>query len=274
MTRKSIFLLALSAAMAVPALAADTPAPNLDDIIAKHVQAVGGMEKLNAVKTQKISGKMTLGQGMEAPIVMYKKRPDEVRMEFTLQGLTGVQAYDGKTGWHIMPFQGKKDAQPMGEDEMKDIKENADFEGDELIDYKTKGNKVEYVDKEPVEGSDTYKLKVTLPDGTVLEDYLDTDSYLVVKQVSTRTIRGTEHEIDATIGDYKDEGGLMLPHSVQQAEKGSDQPPQNITLDKYEFNVPVDDAIFKMPPPPPAAATPAPPKKDDSKDEKKPEVKK
>src|SRR5437899_11655558 len=100
------FLLSLIA-MAVIVL--PVSAQTLDEIIAKNIQARGGMEKLKAAKTTRFTGKITVGPGLEAPLVLEHKRPNSVRFEITLQGLTAVQAYDGKSGWSIMPFEGKKD---------------------------------------------------------------------------------------------------------------------------------------------------------------------
>jgi outer membrane lipoprotein-sorting protein len=194
---------------------------------------------------------MTLGPGLEAPVIMEQKRPGSFRLELTLQGLTAVQAYDGQTGWQIMPFQGKKDPETMGEDDLKDAQEQADIDGP-LVDYKEKGNKVELVGHEQVEGSDAYKLKVTLKNGEVRYLYLDADTFLDIKEESKRTIRGTEREGETIFGDYKEEGGVMMPHSIEAGAKGSDQK-QKVTIEKVEINPVLDDARFKMP----AVAAPA-----------------
>jgi hypothetical protein len=223
----------------------------VDQIIAKNIAAKGGMEKIKAQKSLRMSGRMTLGPGLEAPVIMEEKRPGSFRLELTLQGLTAVQAYDGQTGWQIMPFQGKKDPETMGEDDLKEAQEQADIDGP-LVDYKEKGNKVELAGHEQVEGSDAYKLKVTLKNGEVRYLYLDADSFLEIKEESKRTIRGTEREGETIFGDYKEEGGVMMAHSIEAGAKGSDQK-QKVTIEKVEINPALDDARFKMP----AAAAPA-----------------
>ena len=93
--------------------------PTADEIVAKYVKTIGGMEKIEAVKTLKRTGKFTGGGGFEAKVLEENKRPDLVRQEFTFQGMTGVTAYDGKAGWKIEPWQGKKDPEPLGEEELK-----------------------------------------------------------------------------------------------------------------------------------------------------------
>ncbi len=252
---RKLTLLTTFALLLAPMLLAQT----VDEIIAKNVQARGGMDKIKSVKTIRSSGTMTMGPGMEAPGSLIQKRPDMARLEFTVQGLTAVQAYDGKDAWQIMPFMGKKDPEAMSADDKKDIEENADIDGP-LVDYKSKGNTVELLGKDKLEGTDAYKLKVTLKNGDVITMYLDADSFLEIKEEMKRTMRGTEHEVESVMGDYKDVNGLMFPFAIENGVKGS-QEKEKLTLSKIELNVPVDDAIFKMPPPAPPAAKPEEPKK-------------
>jgi outer membrane lipoprotein-sorting protein len=240
MFRKILAGLALAALVAVPA-----SAQTLDEILAKNLKAKGGLDKIKAVQTIRMTGTMTVGPGMEAPFVMAQKRPNMMRMEFTLQGMTGVQAFDGKTGWQLMPFSGRKDPEPLPEDALKQVEEQADFDGP-LVDYKAKGHTVELVGKEKVDGSDAYKLKLTLKNGDVLYIFLDADQYLEVRSESKTKIRGTDVESESTIGDYKEVGGLMFPHALESGQKGAPQK-MKMTIQKIELNVPLDDARFKMP---------------------------
>jgi outer membrane lipoprotein-sorting protein len=241
-------------ALALPSAVAT--AQTVDELIAKNVEARGGLEKLKSVKSLRLTGKITMGPGMEAPVVLELKRPANVRMEFTFQGMTGIQAWDGTSGWVITPFGGKTDPEPMSPDDAKEAEEQADLDGP-LVDYKAKGHTVELVGKEKIEGSDAYKLKVTLKNGTVNYTYLDADSYLTIKEESKRTIRGSEVEVESSIGDYKDVEGLLVPHSIENGSKGRPEK-QNITIQKVELNPSLDDARFKMP----APAKSEPPKQD------------
>ncbi|MBI2835232.1 MAG: outer membrane lipoprotein-sorting protein [Acidobacteria bacterium] len=238
--KKLLVCLSAVASLAVPA-----SAQTVDEIIAKHVQARGGMDKLKAVTSIRYTGKMTVGPGIEAPVIVEQKRPENMRMELTVQGLTAVQAYDGKTGWMIMPFQGKKDPEPMGGDELKATVEQADFDGP-LVDYAAKGNKVELSGKETVEGAESYRLKVTLKSGDFRYIYIDADSFLAIKEESKRMVRGTEMEFESALGDYKDVDGLVLPHAIEGGPKGG-QIRQKITIEKVELNPTIDDTRFKMP---------------------------
>ena len=219
-------------------------AQTADEIIEKHIKAEGGADKMKAVQSMRMTGKMKMGP-MEVPVVMIKARPDQVRMDFTVQGMTGTQAYDGTTGWMVMPFMGKKDPEKMSEDMLKGIRDEADFDGP-LYDYKAKGNKVEYIGKEDVQGSPAYKLKVTTKQGTESMTFVDAETYLIIKTESKRKVQGQEVEGESIVGDYKDVEGMMLPHSFESHAKGQ-QTGQSIVVEKYELNPKLDAASFKMP---------------------------
>ena len=220
-------------------------AQTADEIVSKYIKTIGGMDKIDAVKSFRRTGKFTGGGGFEARVLEEKKRPNQVRQEFSIQGMTGVTAYDGKNGWKIEPWQGKKDPEPLGEEEMKGIIEDSDFEGP-LVNYAAKGNKVEYVGTEPVEGTDAYKLKVTLKNGDVEYFYMDTDYFVPIKIDTKRMVRGEEREYETSLGDYKEAGGWYLPYSYETNAKGS-QNKQKVTYEKVEVNLPLPETRFVEP---------------------------
>jgi len=238
--RKLILLLVALAVFAAPAAA-----QSVDEIIAHYLKAVGGMERIQAVNTLRRTGKFNGGGGFEAVVVQENKRGNMVREEFSLQGMTAINAYDSKTGWKIEPWGGKKDPEALGEEETKSILEDADFDGP-LVNYKQKGNKVEFVGMDQFEGTDTLKLKVTKPNGDVYFYYLDTDYYVPIKIDTKRTVRGAEREYETALGDYKEVNGWYLPFSFETNTKGS-QDKSKITYDKIEANVAIDDTRFRMP---------------------------
>jgi hypothetical protein len=234
-------LMAMASLLALP-----ISAQTADEIVSKYIKTIGGLEKINAVQSYRRTGKFTGGGGFEAKILEEKKRPNLIRREFLLQGMVGVTAYDGKAGWKIEPWQGKKDPEPLGEEEMKSIVEDADFDGP-LVNYQAKGNKVEYAGTQPVEGTDAYKLKVTLKNGDIFNYYMDTDYFVPIKIDTKRFVRGEEREFETSLGDYKEVAGWYMPYSYETNAKGSPFK-QKITVDKVEVNVPIPDAHFVEPP--------------------------
>ncbi len=226
-------------------LGVSVSAQTADEIINNYIKTVGGADKMQAVKSLRKVGKFNGGGGFEAVYIEENKRPNSVRQEFSLQGMTAVNAYDGKTGWKINPFSGKKDAETLGEEEMKQIIEDSDFDG-ALIDYRKKGNKVEFVGKDEFEGSDVYKLKLTLASGDTRYYYMDTDYFVPIKIETKRTVRGAEQEFETILGDYKEVAGVYFPFSVESGVKGNPNR-QSITYEKIEVNTALDDKRFALP---------------------------
>jgi hypothetical protein len=240
---RSVRLAAIAMGVAA-CVAAAGRAQTVDEIIAKNVKARGSAEKLKAVKTLRTTA--TFSQGpLRAEYKQENKRPEKVREEFVLQGLAQVQAYDGKAGWQISPFGGRKDPELMSQDDTKSLVVDADIDGP-LVDYKEKGHKAELVGHDSMEGTDCYKIKLSMKNGDIRYYYLDTDSFLELKIEVQTTIRGALQESDNYYGDYEEVNGVYYPFSVVQVQKGSDSRAQ-FTVTKVEQNVAMDDAHFSMP---------------------------
>ena len=238
--RRILVLVAALASFAVPA-----SAQTVDEIVGHYLKTIGGMEKIQAVQTLRRTGKFIGGGGFEAVLMQENKRGNSVREEFSLQGMTAINAYDGKKGWKVVPWNGKKDPEALGEGEMKSILEDADFDGP-LVNYKQKGNKVEFAGMDKFEGTDTFKLKVTKPNGDVYIYYLDTDYYVPIKIDTKRMIRGAEREYETALGDYKEVAGWYLPYSSETNVKGSPDKAK-VVYEKIEANVSIDESRFSMP---------------------------
>jgi hypothetical protein len=216
-----------------------------DELIAKNIQARGGMEKMKAIKTMRMTGKFEGGGGFTASVGQENERPDLVRETFTLQGMTAVQAYDGTTGWQIQPFGGKKDPELMGEDDMRDLLLDADFDGP-LVDYKEKGSTVEYLGHDVVDGDDALRLKITLKNGDIIYDYLDPDTFIEIRKEIQQFIRGSVRDRVVGLGSYKPVAGVMFPFSMSQGPKNNPDAQTNTVL-KMEANVKIDPADFALP---------------------------
>jgi outer membrane lipoprotein-sorting protein len=241
MIRKT-FAWLLVAGLAGAAVQAQTA----DEIINKHLEARGGKDKIKAVQSARMTGKMVMtGQGIEAPITMELSRPNKMRMEFTIQGMTGIQAYDGKSGWSVMPFMGKTEPEAMSDEDMRQAEDQADMDG-MLVDYKEKGHQVELIGKEDVEGTPAYKLKVTKKNGDVVNVYIDAESYMDIKESGKVKARGQEIESQTTFGDFKKVDGLIFPYSIEQKPQGAPAG-MVIAISKIEVNPTVDASRFAKP---------------------------
>src|SRR5207248_7651036 len=175
----------------------------------------GGADALRALQSLKLTGKMLVQQGqIQLSYVQTKKRPGEVRTDATIQGMTIVQAYDGKEGWRISPLQGRRDPEKMSADETKSLMEDAEIEGP-LVDWKAKGSTVEYLGTEDVDGTQAHKLKVVRKNGDVNLVYLDPDHFLEIRIISQRTEQGAQIEVETDLGDYEKIGGVFIPFSIE-----------------------------------------------------------
>ena len=83
------------------------------EVVAKVLTARGGLEKIRAVKAQRVSGSISFGNDASGPFVVELKRPLKMHMQLAVQNLTMVRVYDGKTGWANNPFAGKMNPDPM-----------------------------------------------------------------------------------------------------------------------------------------------------------------
>ena len=237
----------ISVALFASALfAQDQNQPTVDDLVAKNIEAKGGATALKSLQTLRSTGKLLVQQGqIELGYLQTKKRPDEVRTEASLQGMTQIEAYDGKDGWKVSPFFGRKDPERMSADDVKALVEDTEIDGP-LADWKTKGSTVEYLGTEDVDGTPAHKLKVVRKNGDVSFVYLDPDHFLEIRIVTQRVRQGAHEEVETDLGDYEKAGGVFVPTSIEVGRKGAPDK-QMVVIDKVEANVPVDDTIFHFP---------------------------
>ena len=242
-------LLCVPAFFFIPAAAQDAPKEadlTVDQIVEKHTQALGGGDKLKAITSVTVNGKAVLmGGQIEAPIVMKIKRPASMHMEMSVQGKSFIQAFDGTTAWTVNPFTGSPDPQKSNDEDTQQAKDDSDFIDGSLVDYKAKGNTVELMGKEDVEGTAAYKLKVTKKSGSIEYEFLDAQTFLQLRSSGKRKQGGQEIDYESTPSNYKPVNGVMMPYSLSQKMNGS--PMMELTIEKIEVNTPIADTIFQMP---------------------------
>ena len=233
-------LLRLVLAVGLAGLSLPTFAVTADELVAKNLQARGGADKLRAITSMHTLGKMRLGGGLEAKTETFARAPDTqapnmFRQELSLQGLTAVQAWDGQQGWAINPFQGRRDPQKLSGDDTKDLAQASDIAGP-LLDAQKKGERIEYLGTEDIDGTDAHKLRVTYKNGDSRVIYLDPDQFLEIRVVDHRTIRGQEQVQTTDLGEYEKVDGVYFPF-----EQGQNH------IESAELNKPVDAAMFPFP---------------------------
>ena len=219
-----------------------------DEIVARHVQARGGADKLKAIESLRLDGKVVFGGGEGSITVaasQLMKKPDSIRREISLQGLTAIDAFDGKESWSVDPFGGRRDAFRTSADDARALSEDADFEGP-LVDAQAKGNRIESLGTEDVDGTPALKLRVSLKNGDTEYVWLDPDYFLEIRRLSQRIVRGSERLVETDFGSYVQVNGVWFPGSIETGRKGAPKDTR-FTLESAEANGQVAPALFSFP---------------------------
>jgi len=237
-------------------LAPSVFAQTADEIVARYLAARGGLARIKAVKSERVSGTISFGPGSDGPFLVDRERPLKMHMELTVLGKTLVRVYDGKSaGWVYNPFQQNPAVKPMEAADLRNVFDEADFEGP-FVDSKAKGNVIEYDGKDEVDGKPALRLKLTNKNGDVSYFLFDVATGLIQKWQGTRKIGDKETPWESRFTDFREVNGLKYPFVIESYGSGTDQK-QTITAEKIEVNVPFDAAHFAKPAPPANAAPPA-----------------
>lgn len=217
-----------------------------EEIVAKTIAARGGLEKLKAVQSQRVTGHIISGRGGDSTFIVELKRPGKMRMEMTRGGKTITRIYDGQYGgWVLNPSAGKAGPIPMTVNEIKNIQKEADLDGP-LLDYKGSQTQVELIGKEKIKGKLAYKLRVAMKDDDVRYYYFDAASFLILKLEGKRVNDGKETAVESFFHDYRDVNGLKIAFEIVSRTPGTSLQ-QKIVIDKIELNPDLDDSRFSKP---------------------------
>lgn len=219
-------------------------AQTADEIVNKHIEALGGKDKITNIKSLYMEGVMDV-MGNEAPIVISMVNGKGYKSEVEFNGQKIVQAYNDKGGWMINPMMGSADPQAMPEEQYKVGKDEMNI-GGALLDYAAKGKKVELLGKEKTGTVDAYKLKLTTADNAETTYYIDPTTYYIVKMSRTMEMGGQKGQVDIAFSDYKKtDAGYVMPYAIETTM------PQGFTLNskinKVELNKEIDLKTFEMP---------------------------
>ncbi len=252
-TMRKLAFLFVSLLLALPAAA-----QSADEVLAQYLAARGGVDKIKAVQSERVTGTISFGPGEEGPFVVERARSLKMHMEFNLNGGVIVRTYDGKSsGWTYNAFVPSPSVQPMTEADLRNIFEEADFDGP-FVDYKSKGNQIELAGKEDVEGKPAYKIKLTDRNGDISYFFFDASTHLVLKWQGNRKLGDKDVPWVSFFRDFREVSGLKYPFLIESGEVGGEST-QKITAEKIEVNVAIDEARFGKPNLPPPPAPPAPP---------------
>ena len=219
------------------AMAFVAKAQTADEIIAKHIEAIGGADAWKKVNSVKMEGTLIV-QGTTVNMTQTILHGKGNRQDISVMGMNGFMIIAPTSGWNFMPFNGQAAPEPMTAEDVAEGQSELDAQGN-LIDYAAKGHTVEYLGKDDVEGTDCYKLKINLKSGKSETYYFDAKSYLLIRSVSKQKANGQEAEITTNFSNYE-----KLPEGIVVA-KSITLPFGEMNITKITINSTVDESIFK-----------------------------
>ena len=220
-------------------------AQNVEEIVAKHIAAIGGdnWTKVEAVKSEaKISADGA--PGMSIMMTMLSVRDKALRMDVSVMGMTQTTVINGDAGWSTNPFANKMDPEPLTADQVKSMKDMTDIDGS-LVGYKAKGYTIEYVGTEDVDGVEAIKIKINKGDKRSEYSFFDPTTYYEIKNIRVEEVDGQMSETATVYSNFKKQDGVVFPFTIQQADPNMGG--STVTITSVTINPMVDPKLFDMP---------------------------
>ncbi len=212
-------------------------AQTADDVINKHLEARGGLARLKALESIVMTGSLNQN-GTDVSMKFVVAQNKGTRVEFSVMGQTGYSIVTPTAGWNMNPFMGATEPTALTPEQLKEAQTQLDIQGP-FVDYKAKGNKIDYLGKETVEGKECFKIKLTRANGKTATYYFD-NTYNNVRTINTVTGQdGSDQEITTDYSDFR-----KTPEGYTIAYKRT-IPQGEINFDKIEINTKIDEAQFK-----------------------------
>ena len=227
-------------------------AQTVDEIIDNYFENTGGVENWEKIEGVKMSAKVNQG-GMEIPIEIVQLKSGKMMTTINFQGQSIKQGvFDGEVLWSTN-FMTQK-AEKSDEESTNMVKNEMNQFPDPFLNYKEKGFTAELVGTETVDGSETFKIKLTTTPNiiegkevpSIAYYFFDNENFVPIQVHEEITVgpgKGMVSEIK--LSDYQEAGNIYMPFSMTQGVKG--QPGAPITMDSIEINPTVDDSEFAFP---------------------------
>ena len=241
--RKSTYLKPLII-LVISGICTSSFAQTLDEIVAKHITAMGGTDKLSKLKSIKISAEMEV-MNMQIPVTTTIVQQRGFRSETTVQGSTIIQVIDKDKGWAINPMAGQLKATPLPEDVVKSLSAETDLTG--LYNYKEKGQTLTLDGEEDMAGAKVFKVTANLKNGTKRTNYISKDTYYILKTVAKVNVNGQEVESKNTQSDFRQIDGITYPFTSEVETSAMPGATMAMKIKTLEINPKIDESIFAMP---------------------------
>jgi hypothetical protein len=221
---------------------------NPEDLVAKFLQTIG-QEKVAGIQTITRVGKFSFKNKMTVPFTSSEKQPDLFRFEINWQGSMVIYAGNEKDGWKIDPRTGSSEVQDVPSVEIK--KDISDYQDpyanweNPFLNWKEREDKLEFVGIEDLKGTTVYNIKLTAKDNNYINFYMDTANYIITKIEYSFKSEGRTFEAEEIFSDFKTVEGILVPFRYE--EFVNNHKAVTLSIEKYEFNTPIFDIMFKKP---------------------------
>ncbi|MDZ7900028.1 MAG: outer membrane lipoprotein-sorting protein [Arcicella sp.] len=235
----------IASAFIMMATATTSFAQTADDIVVKHIEAMGGVEKWKALKSMQMNNKFNV-QGMDIESKTSIIAGKSLKTEVSVMGQEIITAVDGETGWMQRPAMmgGTGEPEDMPGAEIKETLKQTNL-GGSLFNYKEKGTTIELVGKEKLDGADVYHLKLTEKNGDISNLFLSATTYYTLKSAGKRKVQGQEVDAEVNYSNFKQVEGLTFPHTMEVPSPMGGT--MTIETESIKLNPTLDEAIFKKP---------------------------
>lgn len=220
-------------------------AQSAEEIVAKHIAAIGG-DKWASVEAMQSDANISAegAPGMTISMKMVVIRDKAVRMDVNVMGMTQTTALNGDQGWSTNPFMNQMDPEPMTADQVKSMMDMTDVDGT-LIGYKEKGYTLEYIGTEDVDGIEAIKIKINKRDKSTEYSFFDPETYYEIQNIRIEDVDGQVAETVTVYSNFKEQEGIKLPFTIQQASPVMGN--STVTITGVTINPLVDMKSFDMP---------------------------
>lgn len=235
----------IASAFIVLATSAASFAQTADEIVAKHIEAMGGADKWKSLKSMEMKNKFSV-QGMDIDSKTVIVNGKSLRTDISVMGQEIISAIDGETGWAKQPemMGGTGEPEDMPGALVKESRKQVNL-GGSLLNYKENGSTVELVGKEKLDGVDVYHLKLTEKNGDITNLFLSASNYYTLKSAGKRNIQGKDIDAEVNFSNFKQIEGLTFPFTMETASPMGGM--MTIETETIKLNPTIDDTIFKKP---------------------------
>jgi hypothetical protein len=214
-------------------------AQTVEEVVAKHIAAIGGADNWKKVNSMVIEGAVNV-MGTDVSIKVTQEHNKGTRQDISVAGMNGFVITTPTEGWTFIPFQGQQKPEPMTADDIKESLDDLDIQGS-LLDYKAKGHIAELLGTEEIEGSECYKVKVTRKNSGEQTYFIDKSSYMIIRSVTKRKAMGQEMDMNVDYSDYREVEGVKVPFGIGQGGLGT------MVVSSVKINQPIAADTFSTP---------------------------